>query len=289
MEYSREPKMNTLLFDFDVESARLKQFHRGYIEKTLAPMILRKGMLVNWKLKIVGHTSASGSKSYNKGLSKRRAQAVADHIRLHTPLHTVRIEVIGAGEDYAKEWEGWLDRAVHISGGPAGGPDWTPDPPRAEDKPLPPQIGEAQLFHLRFLNIKKVGLFFLGKLKIEVEVTDRFKMRPHRYLFEGEELNAGFGLEAQAGVTKKPSGYHAFWTPPGLERIMTTGDFGGAAKIKKGAFRPHDSFHFGGFFNQTWSEHKFLVQPLKWTEPSYMNVDLLGSIQGPMRSMTINL
>jgi outer membrane protein OmpA-like peptidoglycan-associated protein len=72
-EYSREPRVNALLFDFDIESARLKQLHRGYIEKILAPMIMHKGMLVSWKLKVIGHTSASGSQSYNKALSKRRA------------------------------------------------------------------------------------------------------------------------------------------------------------------------------------------------------------------------
>jgi len=212
---------------------------------------------------------------------------VADHIRLHTPLRAVKIEVIGAGEDYAKEWEGWLDRSVHISGGPAGGVDWTPAPPREADKPLPPQVGEAQLFHMRFLNIRKVGFGFLGKLRIETEITDRFKLRPHRYLFEGSELTAGLGLELQAGVNKKPSAYHSFWTRPGQPRILSTGDFQGDAKIKKGMFLPHDSFHFGGLHAQSWSEYACMLQPLKWNEPSFMNWDFLGSIQGPMRSTTL--
>ena len=289
LEYSLEPRVNALLYDFDIEGARLKQLHHRYIENILAPLIIRKGMLIHWKLKLVGHTSASGSQSYNKALSKRRAQAVADLIRMHTPMRTVRFEIDGAGEKYAKEWEGFLDRSVHVSGGPAGGLEWEPDPPRESDKPLPPQVGEAQLFHLRFLKITKVGMFFLGKLKIVVEITDRFKQRPHRYLFEGDEVNAGIGLEIQAGVTHKPSDYHAFWTPPQQMKILTTGDFGGDAKIKKGVFKPHDSFHFGGLFDQFDLEYKCLVQPLKWDEPSYMNIDFLGSISGPMRSTTIDL
>jgi len=291
MEYSREPKVNVLLSDFDIESSRLKQLHHGYIEKILAPLILSKGMLVPWRLRVTGHTSASGSKSYNKELSKRRAQAVVNLIRVHTPMRTVRFDVIGAGEDNAKEWEGFLDRSVHIYGGPAGGSEWIPDPPRAEDKPLPPQIGEAQLFHLRLLRISKVAALFVGKLKITVEITDRFKHRPHRYIFEGVELNAGIDLKmkTQVGVTNKPSDYHKFFTRPGLNRVMTTKDFGGKAKIIKGIFRPHDSFHFGGLFGQSWSEYSCSVQPLKWSEPSFLSVDLLGSIQGSMHNRTIDL
>ena len=30
-----------------------------------------------------------------------------------------------------------------------------------------------------------------------------------------------------------------------------------------------------------------MLQPLKWNEPSFMNWDFLGSIQGPMRSTTL--
>lgn len=293
LEYSREPKVNTILFDFDIESSRLKQLHRGYIEKVLAPMIITKGMLVPWKLKVVGHTSASGSKSYNKALSRRRAQAVADHVRLHTPMRAVHIEVDGAGEEYAKGWEDWLDRAVHVSGGPAGGVDWTPDPPRAEDVPLPPRAGEAQLFHLRFLKVSKVAFGIVGKLNLTVEITDRFKLRPHRYRFEGTELSLSLSplknIKVQAGVSQEPSRHHTFWSRPELPRIMSTGDFGGAAKISKGWFLGHNSFHFGGMHAQSWTEYECMVQPLVWEDPSFLNLDLVGIVEGPMRSVTIDL
>ncbi len=287
-EYRREPTVSALLFDFDIDSTRLKLLHRGYIEKILAPIIMQKGMLMPWNIAIVGHCSASGSTAHNKELSLRRAQAVALHLRLHTPLRSLRIKPTGAGEKYAKEWENRLDRSVHIKAVPSDkGVEPDDEPPPFEDKPLPPQIGEAQLFHLRFLKISKVGTYFVGKLKIVVEITDRFKQRPHRYLFEGYELGASIGLEIQVGQTLKPSDYHPFWTPPGRARILATGDFGGDAKIIKGYFAPSDSFAFGK--TRGAADFNYLVKPLKWTDPGYLSFDLLASIQGPMRSTTLDL
>lgn len=287
-EYSRVPTVSTLLYDFDIESARLKSMHRGYIEKVLAPVIMRKGILKPWSIAIIGHSSASGKASYNKELSLRRAKAVAQYLRLHTPLHTLRIKTTGAGEKYAKGWENRLDRAVHVKAVPSGkGIEPDDEPPPFEDKPLPPQVGEAQLFHLRFLKISKVGAYFLGKVNIVVEITDRYKQRPHRYLFQGEELSGGLGpFDVQAGQTTKPSEYHPFWTPPGGTQLLSPRDFNGEAKIIKGMFVT-ESFNFGK--KRGSSDFRYRVKPLKWSDPGFMNWDLLGSIQGHMGSTTIDL
>jgi hypothetical protein len=52
---------------------------------------------------------------------------------------------------------------------------------------------------------------------------------------------------------------------------------------------PHNSFHFGGLHEQSWSEYTCQLQPLKWNEPSFLNWDFLGSIHSPMRSATLRV
>ena len=287
-EFRREPDVSALLYDFDIDSARLKSHHRGYIEKILTPLITRKGMLVPWHIKVIGHTSASGKAKHNLDLSLRRAQAVAGLIRLNSPLRSLYISPVGVGEKYAKEWEGRLDRSVHIKAAPFGGVEPTEDPPPFEDKPLKPQPGEAQKFHLRFLKVSKVGIGFAAKLNIEIEITDRFKQRFRYYKFAATEIGASIGFPVQIGVSTKRSDYHEFWSRPGEPRVLTTSDFASdAVLIKKGL--GSDEFKFGGLVPGSWSEWKYMIKPIRWNDPSFVNWDALGVMDGPMRRDGLDL
>lgn len=287
-EYRREPDVSTLLYDFDIDSARLKMHHRLYIEKILAPLIMGRSFLVPWTIKIIGHTSASGSDGHNKELSLRRARAVANHLRMHTPLRTLHIDVEGAGEEYAKAWEGQLDRAVHIKAVPGAGREVDSEPPPIKDEPLPPRVGGAQKFHLRFLKISKVGFKWASKTNIEIEITDEFRRHFRYYKFEATEISAGIGFPVQIGVGTKASKYHAFWTRPGSVKLMRTSDFAGdAVLIKKGV--GSSEFKFGGLVPGSWSEWNHTISPIEWDEPSFLNWDALGIMDGPMRRTGLDL
>jgi len=52
---------------------------------------------------IVGHTSGSGSASYNKALSQRRANAVAERLRVQHDIKNIIVKTIAQGEDYLKD------------------------------------------------------------------------------------------------------------------------------------------------------------------------------------------
>lgn len=55
---------------------------------------------------VTGHTDPVGDPFYNRDLSERRAQAVADHLKEHTGRDDVRFEVRGLGADHPPEEEG---------------------------------------------------------------------------------------------------------------------------------------------------------------------------------------
>ncbi|MFL1375760.1 OmpA family protein [Nocardiopsis protaetiae] len=55
---------------------------------------------------VTGHTDPVGDPFYNRDLSERRAQAVADHLKEQTGRDDVRFEVQGLGEDRPPEEEG---------------------------------------------------------------------------------------------------------------------------------------------------------------------------------------
>jgi len=67
-----------VLEDFDIEDARLKSKHRGFLDKAIK--ILRKNRR---RIALFGHTSVTGNNAINDPLSERRAAAVHDFLILH--------------------------------------------------------------------------------------------------------------------------------------------------------------------------------------------------------------
>jgi OOP family OmpA-OmpF porin len=57
--------------------------------------LLRQGLET---LNVVGYTDSRGSEAYNRKLSQRRAQAVADYLVQQDPSRAEFIRVIGRGE-----------------------------------------------------------------------------------------------------------------------------------------------------------------------------------------------
>lgn len=78
---------------FDTGSADIKPGFRTTMDK-LADVVTRYGKT---SLSIVGHTDSEGSEANNQELSRRRAQAVADHLASKN-VNAARLGVAGKGE-----------------------------------------------------------------------------------------------------------------------------------------------------------------------------------------------
>jgi len=78
---------------FDVNKANLKDFSRS--ELTKLAQILNKYDDTN--ILLAGHTDSTGSDEYNLGLSRRRAQSVADFLSNHN-VNSERFSVYGYGK-----------------------------------------------------------------------------------------------------------------------------------------------------------------------------------------------
>jgi outer membrane protein OmpA-like peptidoglycan-associated protein len=78
---------------FDVNKADLKDFSRS--ELTKLAQILNKYDDTN--ILLAGHTDSTGSDEYNLGLSRQRAQSVADFLSIHN-VNSERFSVYGYGK-----------------------------------------------------------------------------------------------------------------------------------------------------------------------------------------------
>ncbi|MBV7394186.1 OmpA family protein [Mameliella sediminis] len=84
----------------------------GYDSDRLTPQAMAKlstlanalsdPRLANSKLVFIGHTDAVGSAAYNRDLSQRRANSVAQYVRSTMRLSTGQVEAVGVGFDYLK-------------------------------------------------------------------------------------------------------------------------------------------------------------------------------------------
>ena len=54
-------------------------------------------------VEIIGHASSEGSSNYNQGLSKRRAQSVADYL-MDKGVNKMQLKTSGKGETQALEF-----------------------------------------------------------------------------------------------------------------------------------------------------------------------------------------
>ncbi|MCH8536883.1 MAG: OmpA family protein [Alkalimonas sp.] len=81
-----------ILFDFDRHDVKPEFYSQ--VEQ-LADYLKR---FVNTKVLIAGHTDDQGSHEYNKGLSERRAKAVADLLKHRFEIDSARISTKGYGK-----------------------------------------------------------------------------------------------------------------------------------------------------------------------------------------------
>lgn len=89
--------------------------------------------LAGSRIRIVGHTDASGDDAYNKTLSEHRAQAVGTYLAEHHGIDAQRLETMGWGEERLKDPanpRGGVNRRVEIVNLSASeAADLTPAPP----------------------------------------------------------------------------------------------------------------------------------------------------------------
>lgn len=90
--------INNVEFAFD--SAELSPAYKAELDSASAFLkphraLLRQGLET---LNVVGYTDSRGSEAYNRKLSQRRAQAVADYLVQQDPSRAAFIRVIGRGE-----------------------------------------------------------------------------------------------------------------------------------------------------------------------------------------------
>lgn len=81
---------------FDFDSASLREDQKPKLVQLCAAL---KAADVQ-KIRILGHTDASGSAAYNQRLSKLRAQEVKRYLETDCGYPSERMEALGVGEDY---------------------------------------------------------------------------------------------------------------------------------------------------------------------------------------------
>ncbi len=86
---------NAVLFGFDQSSIS------SNAQSTLDDLISILNKYPDTDLEIQGHTDNTGTDNYNKGLSERRAQAVASYLTNHN-ISSKRVKTVGFGETVPK-------------------------------------------------------------------------------------------------------------------------------------------------------------------------------------------
>ena len=79
---------------FDVNSANIKAESFSILDTVAQTLIANEGI----RVRIVGHTDSDGARSYNQGLSERRAQSVYDYL-VRKGVPAARLSTAGYGED----------------------------------------------------------------------------------------------------------------------------------------------------------------------------------------------
>ncbi len=105
-----EPSERTMNLYFDINSSDLDRVARMKLED-LSQMLVKSN---EWEVEVVGYADSSGNADYNKMLSDKRAQAVANHLKsLGVDIKDVRQEGRGAQGGTTEE-ERRLSRRVEV-------------------------------------------------------------------------------------------------------------------------------------------------------------------------------
>ena len=99
-QHSGKRRAIDLDIPFEINSNRLTP--RAKRQLDIVAEALRRRELREQRFEVVGHTDASGSKSLNLSLSKRRAEAVLTYLPGHHRIAAHRLKSIGKGESEIK-------------------------------------------------------------------------------------------------------------------------------------------------------------------------------------------
>jgi OmpA-OmpF porin, OOP family len=94
-ELAKEDQIN-IRIEFDFDSAAIRSDQKPMLS-TLCTAISESDVP---KVRIIGHTDASGSAIYNANLSKLRAEEVKRHLVGECGIDGNRLEAVGVGEDF---------------------------------------------------------------------------------------------------------------------------------------------------------------------------------------------
>ena len=87
----------SLSVQFATDSAELTPGARQALDQL--GKALTSADLAQFRFRIEGHTDTVGSPGYNKALSQRRADAVADYLEKNFSVAAARLEAVGLGEE----------------------------------------------------------------------------------------------------------------------------------------------------------------------------------------------
>ncbi|RAZ93085.1 OmpA family protein [Mesorhizobium hawassense] len=88
-----------MMINFALDSAQLDQTARTELDEFAKA--LKDNRLSTFSFVVEGHTDATGTDSYNQGLSQRRAQSVAAFLTANG-VQSTRLEAIGLGKSHPR-------------------------------------------------------------------------------------------------------------------------------------------------------------------------------------------
>ncbi|WP_189401584.1 MULTISPECIES: OmpA family protein [unclassified Mesorhizobium] len=88
-----------MMINFALDSAQLDQTARAELDEFAKA--LKDNRLSTFSFVVEGHTDATGTDSYNQGLSQRRAQSVAAFLEANG-VQSARLEAIGLGKSHPR-------------------------------------------------------------------------------------------------------------------------------------------------------------------------------------------
>jgi hypothetical protein len=171
--YNTSPKVvNALLFAFGIDKATLEPAHIAWLNANAVGILKGGGSML-----VIGMASRSGGSAHNLGLSKRRTDAVVNHLKSQAgPAIKVAVQT-ATGEEAARfagvkdkvESETWRAVLVSVWSQPSPPPAPSPPPTPAPAAPPPaPKVGRQQ----RSLTAGEQALLhpvFLGTLKLSTQ------------------------------------------------------------------------------------------------------------------------
>jgi len=229
------PLLQALLYDFDVNSAKLKPSHIKFLEDQARA--LDPG--TTWNIRIEGRASRTGTAEHNLKLSKQRAEAVKAYITLVAPSAQLKPDWVGealAERQGEKDGaENMFFRAVELVIWPEGKPLPAPmkhEPPKVEPTPPSP----LKLFKIRVLRgqamslsspMKNIPVYF-SRDSYRLEIWDKEDNASAYYQYEGQGKGFDFGPKVSVSANFAEGPWNEFAAP----RHVALDDFGGPAMFE---------------------------------------------------------